>query len=351
MPRLIAAVALSLATFSAPLFAQGADQARPGTLNYIEGQASLEGRQLTPKSVGSAEVAPGQYLATANGKAEMLLTPGVFLRLDKDSTVKMISPDLTKTEVELSQGRASIEVDQIYKQNNILIDLKNGQTQLLKNGLYEFDATAGTVRVFDGEAAVFGSVTPQPNEKAQKVKGGKQLTLAGGLHADGLMKPVGFDRKQAETNDPLYNWSSLRSNYLGEANIDMASNYAGGSGFAPGWAWDNAAYSYTWLPGGYDPFFSPFGYGFYSPYYIGGGGFIYGGYRGGYGGYRGGYGGYRGGYGGRRPGDGGNRGSAGVRAGGGSALRGGGGMSGGGFHGGGGGGGGFHGGGGGGGHR
>jgi hypothetical protein len=344
---------LSLATLSASAFAQGADQARPGTLNYVEGQASLEGHQLSPRSVGRAELAPGQYLSTGNGKAEILLTPGVFLRLDKDSTIKMITPDLAKTEVELSQGRASIEVDQIYKQNNILVDLKNGQTQVLKNGLYEFDATRGTVRVFEGEAAVFASVTPQAGEKPMKVKGGKVLTLAGGPHVDGVIKPVGFDRKQAEASDPLYNWSSLRSNYLGESNIDLAEQYAGQPGFASGWAWDSGAYGYTWLPGGYDPFFSPFGYGFYSPGYLYGGGFIYGGYRGGYGGYRG---GYHGGY----P----NRGGVG-RGGTGAAIRGGGvagsfhggGAGGGGFHGGGGGGfgggggGGFHGGGGGGGHR
>jgi hypothetical protein len=337
MPRLTAALMLSLATLSAPMFAQGPDSARPGTLNYIEGQASLEGRQLSPKSVGHAELAAGQYLATANGKAEILLTPGIFFRLDKDSTVKMISPDLMHTEVELVQGHASVEVDQLYKQNDILINLKNGQTQLLKNGLYEFDATNGTVRVFEGEAAVFASVAPQPNEKAIKVKSGKVFALAGGQVADGKVKPVSFDRKQAEASDPLYKWSSLRSDYLGQSNINLGMSYGGGGGLAPGWAWDSAAYDYTWLPGGYDPFFSPFGYGFYSPYYIYGGGFIYGGYRGGYGGYRGGYGG-RGGYAGR--------GGAAVRSAGGGGFHGGGG----GF-GGGGGGGGFHGGGGGGGHR
>ncbi|HEY0784493.1 MAG TPA: hypothetical protein VGD62_01400, partial [Acidobacteriaceae bacterium] len=53
--------------------------------------------------------------------------------------------------------------------------------------------------------------------------------------------------------------------------------------FNPGWYWDTGLYGYTWLPGG-GPFFSPFGWGFYSPRYIYGGGLIYGGY-----GYRGGY--------------------------------------------------------------
>jgi hypothetical protein len=251
-------------------------------VNYVEGQASIEGRQLSPQSVGHAELRAGQFLATGNGKAEVLLTPGVFLRLDSNSTVKMVSPELTRTEVEVTQGRVSLEVDQIYKQNNILINLANGQTHILKNGLYEFDATNHTVRTFNGEAEVFASLTPQPGEKPIKVKGGKELALTGEA-----MKPVGFNKNQFKESDALYNWSSLRSAYLGEGNIDLASSYAGSSGFAPGWFWNQSAYSYTWLPGGNGLFWSPFGYGFYSPYYIGGGGYIYGGGRG----YRGGYGG------------------------------------------------------------
>ncbi len=331
MPRLKAThFLLTLATLSAPvLLAQNAVSARPGTINYIEGQASLEGQQLTPKSVGHSEMGVGQYLATATGKAEVLLTPGIFLRLDNNSTAKMVTPDLTHTEVQLTQGRATVEVDQIYKQNDILIDVGQGQAQLLKNGLYEFDAASNTLRVFKGEAAAFETLTPQSNEKATKVKEGKQLMLTGET-----AKSAGFDRNQAEDSDALYKWSSLRSGYLGEANLNLARSYAEdpgygyGGGYASGWLWSPSIYSYTWLPGaGF--YGSPFGYNFYSPYFLYGGGF--GGY--GYGGY-----GYRG-YGGR-----GFRGPIGTSVGVHST-----GVAGGGFHGSTGGGGGFHGGGGG--HR
>jgi hypothetical protein len=329
MPRWNTLVLLSLATLCAPAFGQGANPARPGTLNYIEGQASIDGRQVSRKSVGTAELEPGQYLATANGKAEILLTPGVFLRLDNNSTVKMISPDLTHTEVQLDRGRASVEADQIYPQNRILIDQKGGQTQLLKNGLYEFNADNNTVRTFDGRAAVYPGDNLQGDVKPVDVKGGRQLALNGEP-----AKPHSFDKDGAQ--DDLYRWSSLRSAYLGEANIDLAAQYAGYGpgfgGFNPGWYWDSGLYGYDWLPGG-GPFWSPFGYGFYSPYYLYGGGFVYG--RGFYGrGY-----GYRGGYG-----------FSGVRAAGYAGRSvGGGGFGGGGFAGGGGG---FHGGGGGGGgHR
>jgi len=333
MSGLKSVLVLSLATLFTPAFAQqqGANVARPGTLNYVEGQASIDGQQVTARSVGQAEVAPGQYLATADGKAEMLLTPGVFLRLDKNSMVKMIKPDLTHTEVSVEQGRAEVEADQLYPQNMILINQKGGQTQILKNGLYEFNADANTVRTFDGKAAVYPGNDLQTNVKPVDVKGGKQITLVGEA-----VKPVSFNKDRSE--DDLYRWSELRSQYLGEANVDLAAQYAGYGpaygygGFAPGWAWDASLYGYDWLPGG-GPFFSPFGFGFYSPYYLYGGGFVYG--RGFYGrGY-----GYRGGYGFHGA-------SSGYR---GASVAGGGFHGGGGFAGGGGGG--FHGGGGGGGHR
>ncbi len=326
MSGLKSLLVLSLATLFVPAFGQqSANQARPGTINYVEGQASIDGHQVSAHSVGQAEVESGQYLATANGKVEMLLTPGVFLRLDKNSTVKMISPDLTHTEVALERGRAELEADQLYPQNRILIDQKGGQTQILKNGLYEFNADNNTMRTFDGKAAVYPGDNLQSNVKPVDVKGGHQLALTGEA-----VKPVGFDKDRSQ--DDLYRWSSLRSQYLGEANVNLAAQYAGYGpaygygGFAPGWDWDPYLYSYNWIPGG-GPFFSPFGFGFYSPYYLYGGGFVYG---------RGFYGRGVGFYGGR----GGSVGYRGAAVAGGGFHGASGGFAGGGFHGGGGGGGG-----------
>jgi hypothetical protein len=280
MPRLKAISVLSLATllFVAPAFAQNTNNARPGTtnpgtINYVEGQATLDGQTLTPQSVGYTGIATGQTITTAAGKAEVLLTPGVFLRLGDNSAVTMVSPDLTKTEVQLNRGTAEVEVDQIYQQNNLLIDQGPAQTALRKIGLYEFDATANTIRVFDGEASVSLS---QNSKKGITVKSHHQLALNGS-------KPQDFNPELAASQDPLYNWSKLRADYLGQANLTLAESYAGSPNFYPGWYWAPGLYSYTWLP--YDGlFWSPFGYGFYSPLYLYGGGFIYPGY-----GFRGGY--------------------------------------------------------------
>ena len=63
----------------------------------------------------------------------------------------------------------------------------------------------------------------------------------------------------------------MRSSYLAEANVDIAPAYVDAGWWGPGWIgtgwyWDPWFNCYTFLPGdGY--FYSPFGWGFYSPFY------------------------------------------------------------------------------------
>jgi uncharacterized membrane protein YgcG len=258
MPRLKAFL-LSLATMCAPVaLAQTANPAVPGTINYVEGSASIDGRVLNRQSVGSAQLEPGQLLQTGNGRVELLLTPGVFLRVGENSAVRLISPDLLNTQIQLDRGRADIEVDEIRRSNNLQVTEAGVNTRLLKDGLYAFDADKNSVRVFKGEAEL---QERGDGQSLIKLKGDHEVQLA----ANAAIKTASFDRKQAE--DPLYQWSSLRSQYLTEANINLASAYAGYGGIGPGWYWDAGFWGYTWLPGD-GLLYSPFGRGFYSPRYI-----------------------------------------------------------------------------------
>src|SRR5215472_18734120 len=97
---------------------------------YVEGQASIGDQSLNSKDVGTADLQNGQILETGNGKAEILLTPGVYLRVGDNTSVKMISNSLTKTEVRVRHGNAMVEVDQIYHENNLRISQPGADTQL-----------------------------------------------------------------------------------------------------------------------------------------------------------------------------------------------------------------------------
>jgi hypothetical protein len=277
------------AILSAPAWANSTSEktATPGTLNYVEGQASIGDQTLNSKSVGTAELEPGQSLTTDVGKAEVLLTPGVFLRVGDHSSVAMISPSLTKTEIGVVSGHAIVEVDQIFPENDILVTQDGATTRLLKTGLYDFNQNQAVLRVFDGKASVFD------NGREVKVKGGRELSFA----PDAKIKAIKFDKKRYEETG-LYRWSSLRSAYVAEANVNAAGLYAdegygpwGAGWWGADWYWDPWFSAFTFIPGD-GIFYSPFGWGFYSPWWVFDAPFY--GYGFGFGGY--GYGGYGYGY-------------------------------------------------------
>ncbi len=239
--------------------------AQPGTLNYVEGQASVDGRPLTAKSASGTTVEAGQVLSTNDGHAEMLLTPGVFLRLGRASSVRMVSPGLTDTRVEILKGRAMVEATDLHKNNHISLLDERANVSLLKNGLYQVDGDGDMVSVYDGKAEV------SVNDRNVEVKGGHEFDLNSPVE-DNKLKTEKFDKKDAGTRDPLYQWSRLRSEYLGEATASYP--YYGSSGFAGGWYWNPGWNTFAFLPS--DGFlYSPFGYGLYSPWAFYGGGYGY----------------------------------------------------------------------------
>jgi hypothetical protein len=248
------------AILSAPAWASDthADSALPGTINYVEGQAAVGNQALSAKSIGSVELTVGQSLTTQNGKAEVLLTPGVFLRIGDNSSVKMISPSLTYTEVGVEKGHAMVEVAELHRENDLRVVENHASTQLLKTGLYSFDANQQEVRVFDGKARV------QRGDEAVTVKGGHEVAL----NPDTSLKSRKFDKNMYKEGD-LYRWSSLRSSYLAEANANEARVYVANGWYGPGWFgagwyWNPWFGTYTFIPAD-GILYSPFGWGFYSP--------------------------------------------------------------------------------------
>ena len=244
---------------------------QPGTVNYVEGQATLGGQPLDRNTPAGAAMQPGQMLSTQNGRAEILLTQGVFFRLGNNSSAEMVSPDIVNTEIRLSKGRALVEVDWVQKESRLRVDVGGVPVELQEKGLYDFDADHNQVRVFDGRAAVLQGT------REVHVQGGHEMVL----NADKL-KAQGFDKNAYQ--DDLYRWSKLRSSYIAEANVEMAHTYNGGGqgyygapyggnygyGYAAvpwygtGWYWDPWFSAYTWLPGD-GIFWNPWGFGFYSP--------------------------------------------------------------------------------------
>jgi hypothetical protein len=231
-------------------------QAVPGTINYVEGQATLNGQQLAAGAAGYTVAQVNEPIDTQAGFVEVLLTPGTFLRIGHDSEVVLRSAGLANIQVEVVRGSAMIEVADLVKGTTMQVTLNGATAQVEKPGLYAFDANQQLVRVLDGKASVL------EGSRAKSIGKGDQIVLS-----QANLKSHGFDKQVAQA-DPLYVWSKARSEAEARANVTVAQNVAVyGGWYGPGWYWDPFWAEYAFLPGaGF--LYSPFGWGFYSPGFV-----------------------------------------------------------------------------------
>ncbi len=218
-----------------------------------------------------SNVKTGQTLATKDGDAEVLLTPGVFLRLAENSSFKMVSNKLDDTRIEVLGGSAMVQVGELLQGNAITVLFHNADISLDKKGLYRVDSDPARLRVYDGEAQVSsGEMTPASVRKGREVEfDGEKLEARN------------FDPKET---DAFYRWNARRDEYISEANVYAAKSardsgqgmgfytatpYAGGLfGGMGAWAFNPWFGMFTYMP--YNGmFYSPFGYGYFSPYTVG----------------------------------------------------------------------------------
>jgi hypothetical protein len=284
----------ALAVFAAALCsAQNIAPAHSGTVHYFEGDVTVDGVKLVSQVARFTEMKEQSELHTGLGRAEILLTPGVLLRVGENSSVKMLDNRLVSTRVEFLSGIAMVEaVDagSAVKDPPVTIIYKDFQAQPVHFGVFEMTSLPGQVRVFKGEAKVLG------NNSTVTVKEGNAVDLGT------TMAMAKFDAKDG---DDLYLWSRDRSAYLSAGNMSSARTMAnsgygnsnmgymgngsalgyGGMGFGSGYAytgWNPAmwnGFSGGWYYNSYlnmysyMPFagtmYSPFGYGYYNPNTIG----------------------------------------------------------------------------------
>ncbi len=249
---------LALATLSATalLQAQSPDPAGPASASLSQSQpAPIERGSYSASGYNTYTMsfAAGQVIAPTRGTASAQPIPGILVRVARDSSVRAVS---VTGPVELKVERGLVNVNVHHPANNpeILVDLPGGQTSLLKDGLYTFNASTNTVRVLKGEA----SIAP-PNQKRLKVKEEHSVTLAGPT-----VKSVEFDPYQARADLIPY-----------PANASYGTYGEGFYGDSPYYAY---GYPYDWGYYGY-----PYAFGLGFGYYGGWGG----GFRGGYGGFHG----------------------------------------------------------------
>lgn len=229
----------------------------PGTINYVEGQAELNGQPLNFGSAGYAVARRNSAVDTQAGYVEVLLTPGTFLRVGHNSRVVFRSLGLADIQLEVVRGSTMIEAADLVKGASVQVHMDGATTQIEKHGLYDFDADQHVVKVLDGKAKVLQT------SQAKSIGKGHEISLTD----NPTLKSQDFDKKLAKAQ-PLYVWSNVRSQQEAQANEQIATTLmANGGAYGPGWYWDPFWADYAFIPGaGF--LSSPFGWGFYSPGFV-----------------------------------------------------------------------------------
>lgn len=126
-----------------------------GLINYFEGAVFLNDQPLHDKFGTFSNIKEGSTLRTEQGRAEILLTPGVFLRLDQNSAIRMVSVALSDTRVEFLKGSAILDSTEAQPGNSPVILYWASEVRFSKPGVYRFDSEpAPLLEVYSGEAQV-----------------------------------------------------------------------------------------------------------------------------------------------------------------------------------------------------
>lgn len=236
--------------------------AKAGGVNYVEGKVVKVKNQKSGYLLKGDTVEIGDKISTgADGKAEILLNPGSYVRLAENSNFEFVTTSLDNLQIKINDGSAIFEViaDDDFK---VTVKTPKADFTLFTSGVYRvgvLDDGSGKLSVWKGKARVgdfYGT----------ELKAGREATVNGGDVA-----VAKFDRDE---KDSLEEWSKTRAKDLAKVNsrlqrANLRNNLM--YGFASSrwnmynsfglWVFDASFGSFCFLPFGYG-WSSPYGYSY-----------------------------------------------------------------------------------------
>lgn len=187
--------------------------ARAGGINAITGEASVSSRRHASdwqQLMITDDLNSGDRVRTANdGRVEILLNPGSYLRLGGNSEVELLDNSLANLEVRLLRGTAIVEATGADGlELNIGISTPHTRLAIVRQGLYRLnvvpeDATELIVR--KGRVILSDSHT--------KVKGGNKVVFSATN-----VSVAKLTKEEKKNKDGVETWSKDRAETLAKAN-------------------------------------------------------------------------------------------------------------------------------------
>lgn len=242
--------------------------AKAGGVNFVQGAVGIV--RTAGKSghlLKGDKLEIGDRVSTgADGKAEILLNPGSYLRLGANSAFEFKSTSLDDLQLRLDSGGAILEV---FATEDFVVSVNTPKTKftLIESGIYRIDVEQGGT----GKIAVWKGKARVGDDEKAIVKSGREGSMNGTA-----LSVSKFDR---DDKDELEIWSKSRAKELAKITASLERNTMRTALMRSflGRQWNMYNSFGLWV---YDPFrrnhcFLPFGWGWGSPYGYGFGNNIY----------------------------------------------------------------------------
>jgi hypothetical protein len=233
--------------------------AKAGGVNYVEGKVVVAGKNNRSGYLLKGDtVEVGDKVSTgADGKAEILLNPGSYIRLAENSSFEFLTISLDNLRLKLNGGSAMFEViaDDEFK---IAVNTPKADFSIITSGVYRVSVLndgSGKIAVWKGKAQI-------GDFNYTEIKAGREAVVKG--------SQVAIEKFDRDEKDTLENWSKTRAKDLAKVNSrlqrqDIRNTLISGFGASRWnmynsfglWVFDRSFGSYCFLP---------FGYGWNSPY-------------------------------------------------------------------------------------
>jgi hypothetical protein len=259
-----------LVLFSAALLlvstahAQYLVSSKAGFVNRVEGKVNLKLQDGAPDEMNKAslgsQMKEGDRISTStNSHAELLLSPGSYLRLNEQTEVEAVRTILENTRFDVIQGSVILEVGEIDKKLPVEIGTPRSVVAFNKAGIYRIDVRGKDVAVSVRKGQAYLGTREQLLAKsATKIGGNKVYRLIGDA-------PPQTAKLSTKVFDAFDQWSYLRAEALVAANYSTLQRARSRTGLLSGWIYDPLMNSYTYIPNSW-LFVTPYGFGYYRRY-------------------------------------------------------------------------------------
>lgn len=167
-----------------------------GLILFTEGAVLVDGQPYVPKCNRWSEIPENGQLQTQEGKADVLLSPGIFLRLDAHSGVRLLSNKLFDVQVELLAGSAIIDATRIHPDNSIRLFFRGEQIRIAGTGRYRIDSQPAQVATQSGQLEILR----------------KETVLAVAANHFFSFESADVQETPAPQSDPFDRWAQERQN-------------------------------------------------------------------------------------------------------------------------------------------